>query len=62
MRRTYMLAAAGPDKAGNREILQFTDEENREVYAVVPDNVAIDVLTAIRRAYSDGRRDQEART
>lgn len=61
MRREYKLAA-DPIKPGGpltwrREILQITDNGHREVFAVVANDSAIDVLEAIRRAYQDGRED-----
>jgi len=59
MIRTYMLAAGGPNEAGNREILRFTDEEDAELFAVVPDSAAVNVLAAIGRAYRDGRQDAD---
>jgi hypothetical protein len=57
MSTTYMIAASGADKNGNREIVRFTDEEDRTVFAVVPATAAADMLEAIRRAYRDGRGD-----
>lgn len=59
MRREYKLAA-DPIKTATmarREILQITDDGDREVFAVVPDYCSVDVLEAIRRAYQDGRED-----
>ena len=57
MSTTYMIAS-GTDRAGNREIIRFTDEEDRKVFIVVPATAAADVLEAIQRAYLDGREDR----
>ena len=62
-RREYKLAAdpvvrviRGSARAV-REILEVRDGR-REVFAVVEDSTALDVLEAIRRTYRDGREDR----
>lgn len=61
MRREFKMAA-GPIRRHRspvrREILQITHDGHREVILVVADEDAVDVLTALCRAYQDGRDDR----
>ena len=60
-RREYKLAAGPITSYHNgvrREIIQIDGDGHREVFAVVSNDDAIDVLEAIRRAYQDGREDR----
>ena len=60
--REYKLAADPIIRKGiepMRQIVELTDGGAHLVVAVVPNAYAMDVLEAIRRAYTDGREDRD---
>ena len=62
-KREYKLAGdpiVRPGRVSVREILQITEDGRREVFLVVSNVDAMDVLEALRRAYQDGREDNAA--